>query len=147
MSQQSPKTIAARYGVNSDTNHGAVIPPLYLSSTFAFTGFGEKGEYDYTRTGNPTRDQLGGALTALESGSGAVITASGMSAVHLVTQLLGLDELLIAPHDCYGGCHRLFTAAAARKQFGLKWVPLWETGPAINQIRSLRPRMGYLTHL
>ncbi len=144
MSQLSPKTIAARYGVNSDSSHGAVIPPLYLSATFAYTGFGEQGEYDYTRTGNPTRDQLGGALAALESGSGTVITASGMSAVHLVTQLLSSDELLIAPHDCYGGCHRLFTAAAARKQFGLKWVPLWETGRAINQIRSLRPRMVWI---
>ena len=144
MHQQNLKTIAARYGVNSDSNHGAVIPPLYLSSTFAFKGLDEKGEFDYTRSGNPTRDQLGGALAALESGSGAVITASGMSAVHLVSQLLGPDDLLVAPHDCYGGCHRLFTAAATRKQFGLKWVPLWKTGAAIDQIRSLRPRMVWI---
>lgn len=144
MSQQSLKTIAARYGVNSDSNHGAVIPPIYLSSTFAFKGLDEKGEFDYTRSGNPTRDQLGGALAALESGSGAVITASGMSAVHLVSQLLGPDDLLVAPHDCYGGCHRLFTAAAARRQFGLKWVPLWKTAAAIEQIRSLRPRMVWI---
>ena len=67
-----------------------------------------------------------------------------MSAVHLVSQMLGPDDLLVAPHDCYGGCHRLFTAAAARKQFGLKWVPLWKTGAAIDQIRSLRPRMVWI---
>ena len=56
------ETLAARYGVNSDDNHGAVIPPLYLSSNFSFKKFGEKREYDYTRSGNPTRDQLADAL-------------------------------------------------------------------------------------
>lgn len=138
------ETVAARYGVNCDKNHGAVIPPLYMSSTFAFKGFGEKGEYDYTRSGNPTRDQLGGALAALEGAAGAVITASGMSAVHLVTQLVKPGELIIAPHDCYGGCHRLFTAASARGQFELKWVALWETEASIAQILDLKPRMVWI---
>jgi cystathionine gamma-synthase len=139
-----PETIAASYGVNSDSNHGAVIPPLYMTSTFAFKGFGEKGEYDYTRTGNPTRDQLAGALAELEGAAGGVITASGMSAVHLVTQLLEPGDVLVAPHDCYGGCHRLFTAAARRGQFELEWVPLWETEAAIKQITELEPRVVWI---
>ncbi|HMB58734.1 MAG TPA: PLP-dependent transferase, partial [Xanthomonadales bacterium] len=59
MSHLHNQTLVARHGVNSDSAHGAVIPPLHLSSTFAFKKFGEKGQYDYTRSGNPTRDQLG----------------------------------------------------------------------------------------
>ena len=119
-----PDTVAARYAVDSDAAHGAVIPPLYMSSTFSFHGFGEKRTYDYTRSGNPTRDQLAEALAALEGGVGGVITASGMSAVHLVTQLVKPGELIVAPHDCYGGCHRLFSAAARRGLFELQWLPV-----------------------
>jgi len=141
---QNQATIAARYAVDSDGNHGAVIPPLYLSSTFAFQGFGEKRQYDYTRSGNPTRDQLAGALAALEGGAGGVITASGMSAVHLVTQLLKPGDLVVAPHDCYGGCHRLFTASAGKEQFRLHWLPLWETAPSVDRILDLRPRMVWI---
>lgn len=59
-------TLAARFAVDTDPAHGAVIPPLYMSSNFSFRGFGEKREYDYTRSGNPTRDQLAQALAALE---------------------------------------------------------------------------------
>jgi cystathionine gamma-synthase len=138
------ETLVARYGVNTDDSHGAVIPPLHLSSTFAFRKFGEKGRYDYTRSGNPTRDQFAGALAAIENGSGAVITASGMSAVHLVTQLLQPDDLLIAAHDCYGGCHRLFSAAVRKRQFRLQWLPLWETGLSVEKIRALKPRIVWI---
>jgi len=142
--QQHQETLAARYGVNCDDNHGAVIPPLYMSSTFAFPRFGEKGQYDYTRSGNPNRDQLAGALAALEGGAGGVVTASGMAAVHLVTQLAKPGDLIVAPHDCYGGCHRLFTAASAKGQFGLKWLPLWETGTSVDQILELKPRIVWI---
>lgn len=137
-------TLAARYAVNCDDTHGAVIPPLYMSSNFSFKGFGEKREYDYTRSGNPTRDQLAGALAALEGGVGGVITASGMSAVHLATQLVKPGELIVAPHDCYGGCHRLFTAASSKGLFNLKWLPLWETETSIENIRELKPRVVWI---
>ncbi len=137
-------TLAARYAVNSDETHGAVIPPLYMSSNFSFKGFSERREYDYTRSGNPTRDQLAGALAALEGGAGGVITASGMSAVHLATQLLKPGELIVAPHDCYGGCHRLFTAAADRGLFDLQWLPLWETEVSVQRILELQPRIVWI---
>ena len=142
--QQHQETVAARYGVNCDNNHGAVIPPLYMSSTFAFPRFGEKGEYDYTRSGNPNRDQLAGALAALEGGAGGVVTASGMAAVHLVTQLVKPGDLIVAPHDCYGGCHRLFSAASSKGQFDLEWLPLWETEASVKQILELRPRIVWI---
>ena len=144
MSDLRRETLVARYGVNTDVSHGAVISPLHLTSTFAFKKFGEKGRYDYTRTGNPTRDELAGALAAVEGGSGAVVTASGMAAVHLVTQLLKPGELLVAPHDCYGGCHRLFTAVAAKSLFKLQWLPLWETQSSVEDILELKPRMVWI---
>jgi len=144
MSKHHRDTIAVNQGINSDSNYGAVIPPLYLSSTFAFAGFEQKGEYDYTRSGNPTRDQLAEALSALEGGKGAVITSSGMAAVHLVTQLLEAGDVLIAPHDCYGGCHRLFSAAANKGQFELQWVPLWETENAVAEISRVRPKIVWI---
>jgi cystathionine gamma-synthase len=137
-------TLAARYAIDSDEAHGAVIPPLYMSSNFSVHGFGEKREYDYTRSGNPTRDQLAEALAALEGGVGGVITASGMSAVHLVTQLVKPGELIVAPHDCYGGCHRLFTAAAKRGLFELQWLALWETADSVERIRQLAPRIVWI---
>jgi len=137
-------TLTARYAIDSDEAHGAVIPPLYLSSNFSFQGFGEKREYDYTRSGNPTRDQLAEALAALEGGVGGVITASGMSAVHLVTQLVKPGELIVAPHDCYGGCHRLFSAASKRGLFELAWLALWETADSVEQIRKLAPRVVWI---
>lgn len=140
----SAETIAVRHGVNCDPAHGAVIPPLHMTSTFAFDGYRQKGEYDYTRSGNPTRDLLGGALAELEGGSHGIVTSSGMSAVHLATQLLGPGDVLMAPHDCYGGCHRLFIAAAKKGQFEVRWAPLWETDKAVEQIRQIKPRVVWI---
>ena len=88
-------TNTVRAGVDTDGQFGAVMPPVYLSSNFSFDGLGGKREYDYTRSGNPTRDILAKAITRLEGGHGAVITNTGMSAVVLVTQLLGKED---CPH-------------------------------------------------
>ena len=77
----SDVTRAVRAGIECDDASGCVVPPLHLTSTFAFRAFGEKRTYDYTRSGNPTRDLLGQALAELEQGAGAVVTASGMAAV------------------------------------------------------------------
>ncbi len=144
MSKLHQETLITRYGVANDDNHGAVIPPLYLSSTFEFPSFGEKGPYDYTRSGNPTRDDLAGALAAAEGGTGAVVTASGMSAVHLATQLLVPGDVLVAPPDCYGGCHRLLSAAARKGLFRVEWVELWNTEAASARIRELQPKMVWI---
>ena len=73
----SLKTRTVRAALETDTQHGAVVPPIHLTSTFAFGSYGEKREYDYSRSGNPTRDALGRALAELEGGCGAVVTSSG----------------------------------------------------------------------
>lgn len=62
-------TRAVRAGIDTDTAFGAVVPPLTLSANFSFDGFDGKGRYDYTRSGNPTRDHLGEALASLEGGA------------------------------------------------------------------------------
>ncbi|MDH3613388.1 MAG: cystathionine gamma-synthase [Gammaproteobacteria bacterium] len=118
----NPATRAVRAAIESDTQHGAVVPPLHLSSNFAFAGFGEKRQYDYTRSGNPTRDALADALTALEGGAGAVVTSSGMAALTLLCHLLEPGDLLVAPHDCYGGSYRLFENLAAKGHFEVHFV-------------------------
>jgi hypothetical protein len=87
---------------------------------FSFAGFGEKRQYDYTRSGNPTRDLLGEALAELEGGAGGVVTATGMGAITLVLNaLLQPGDRLVVPHDCYGGSWRLFNALAKKGAFEL----------------------------
>jgi cystathionine gamma-synthase len=117
-----PCTTAARHGVNADPTHGAVIPPLYLSSNYSFDGLDGKRKYDYTRSGNPTRDVLAETLAQLEGGCGAVVTATGMAAVDLALSSLEPGDLLVAPHDLYGGTHRLLCARARRGHFEVTFV-------------------------
>jgi cystathionine gamma-synthase len=120
-------TRAARASVGTDPAHGSLMPPVYLSSTFAFAGFDKKRDYDYTRSGNPTRDALGAALAELEGGAGTVVTSSGMAAITLVCHLLEKDDLLLAPHDCYGGTHRLLTALDRKGHFRVQFADLTDS--------------------
>jgi cystathionine gamma-synthase len=133
-------TIAARAGVEADRAHGAIMPPLYLSTNYSFAGFAQKRAYDYSRSGNPTRDVLASTLAELEGGAGGVITASGMAAITLLTAQLKPGELLIAPHDCYGGTYRLFRAQAERGLYQVRFVDFSDTA-ALAEALSLRPKL------
>src|ERR1700744_1339290 len=124
VNQTAASTRAVRAGIESDTQHGAVVPPLHLSTNYAFTGLGGKRAYDYSRSGNPTRDLLGKALAELEQGAGAVITASGMVAVALALELVPAGSTVLAAHDCYGGTWRLLDAWAKKGRFQLRFVDL-----------------------
>ncbi len=135
-----PCTTAARHGVNSDPAHGAVMPPLYLSSNYSFDGLEGKRKYDYTRSGNPTRDVLGETLAKLEGGCGAVVTATGMAAVDLALFSLEPGDLLIAPHDLYGGTHRLLCARAKRGHFDVQFVDQ-NDHQALDVAFALRPKL------
>ena len=115
-------TRSVRAGLESDDVTGAVVPPLHLSSTYAFRGYGDKRTYDYSRSGNPTRDLLGNALADLEGGAGGVITGTGMGAITLVGHLLPQGARIVAPHDCYGGTFRLFTAWNKRNELKVDFV-------------------------
>ena len=133
-------TRTVRSGLAKDTQFGAVVPPLHLTSTYTFDGFEGKRDYDYTRSGNPTRDALGHAIADLEGGHGGTITASGMAAITLVCQLLRPGELLIAPHDCYGGTHRLLSTLHERGQFRVAFVDQTDT-KALQRAFADGPRM------
>jgi cystathionine gamma-synthase len=116
-SKAPPKNIATRAvraALASDAHHGAVVPPIYLSTNFAFEGYSQPRKYDYTRSGNPTRDQLAGALADLEGGAGAIVTCTGLAAVTLILASLPAGARVIAPYDCYGGTYRLLAALHAK---------------------------------
>ncbi|MDI9765684.1 cystathionine gamma-synthase [Pantoea dispersa] len=116
-------TIAVRSGLNDDEQYGCVVPPIHLSSTYNFLDFNEPRAHDYSRRGNPTRDVVQRALAELEGGAGAVLTNTGMSAIHLVTTVfLKPGDLLVAPHDCYGGSYRLFDSLSKRGAYRVKFV-------------------------
>jgi len=119
---RDPKTIAAVNGVATDRAFGSVTPPIYLSSNFAFAGYEKSRGHEYTRTSNPTRDLLADTLAKLEGGAGAVVTASGMAAVDLVLSQIRRDELVVAPHDCYGGTYRLLALRRERGDFDVVFV-------------------------
>ncbi len=119
---KDPRTVAASNGVAADRAFKAVAPPLYLTSTFAFEGYGRNLGHEYTRTSNPTRDLLAETLAELEGGAGAVVTSSGMAAVDLVLSTLRPRDLVLAPHDCYGGTQRLLAARRDRGQFDVAFV-------------------------
>jgi cystathionine gamma-synthase len=118
------ETIACSIGIDEDSSFGAVTPPIHLSANYSFAGFREPRAYDYTRSGNPTRDQLADALAKLERGAGAVVTSSGMSAIHLVLSLVPTGGLVVAPHDCYGGTWRLLQALHARNIIDVAFADL-----------------------
>jgi cystathionine gamma-synthase len=127
MSSKAPpkKNIATRSvrtALESDAQFGSVVPPIYLSTNFAFEKYGKPRKYDYTRSGNPTRDQLGSALADLEGGAGAVVTCTGLSAITLILATLPGGARIIAPYDCYGGTYRLLAALHAQGNLKVDFV-------------------------
>lgn len=124
-------TIAVRSGLNDDEQYGCVVPQIHLSSTYNFTGFNQPRAHGYSRRGNPTHDVVQRALAELEGGAGSVMTSSGMSAILLVCAVfLCPGDLLVAPHDCYGGSYRLFDSLNKRGAFRVKFVDQGVAAPA-----------------
>ncbi|WBA14960.1 cystathionine gamma-synthase [Salinivibrio proteolyticus] len=122
MTRKKTDTIAVRTGIGTDTQHHAVVPPLYLSTNYRFPALGDVPTYDYARGGNPTRAQLEQALTDLEGGAGAVVTNCGMAAINLVLSLLKTGDKIVAPHDCYGGTYRLLESRSKQGIWQVKFV-------------------------
>ena len=120
--RRGPGTIAAANGVGGRDPFGAIVPPVYLSTSYAFAGFDQTRGYDYIRAGNPSRDLLAETLAELEEGAGAVLVASGMAALDLVLAQVPPGGLIVAPHDCYGGTQRLLSARSDRGAFRLALV-------------------------
>lgn len=137
-------TRAVRCGIDCDPHFGSVVPPVVMSANFSFAGFDEKRRYDYSRSGNPTRDQLGEALSSLEGGAGTVVTSTGMAAVTLLLHaMLRPGDRLLVPHDCYGGSWRLFTALASKGAFELQSCDFTDPD-AVRSAMALKPSLVWV---
>ena len=101
------RTRAIHIGNEKDPQTGAVVPPVHFASTFVQPGAGEWGNFDYSRSGNPTRQNVEHTLASLEGGAGALAFTSGMAATHCATMLLKKGDHLLAGTDIYGGTYRL----------------------------------------
>jgi cystathionine gamma-synthase len=121
-SKKHISTRSVRAGIESDAQHGSVVPPIYLSTNFAYEAYLQPRTYDYTRSGNPTRDQLGQALADLEGGAGAVVTCTGLAAVTLILATLPAGARVLAPHDCYGGTYRLLAGLQRQGYFAVDFI-------------------------
>ncbi|MCA9163614.1 MAG: PLP-dependent transferase [Planctomycetales bacterium] len=101
------RTRSIHVGNERDPQTGAVVPPIHFASTYVQHKAGEWREFDYSRSGNPTRKNLERTLTSLEGGCGALAFSSGMAATHCVTMLLNSGDHIVAGGDIYGGTYRL----------------------------------------
>ena len=117
------RTRAIHVGNQRDPQTGAVVPPVHFASTFVQPGAGEWGEFDYSRSGNPTRKNLEATLTSLESGCGALAFSSGMAATHAVTMLLETGDHILAGTDVYGGTYRLLRKIVSRSGIKVSLAP------------------------
>ncbi|HLA10172.1 MAG TPA: cystathionine beta-lyase [Pyrinomonadaceae bacterium] len=106
----------------SDDRYGAISPPIYQTATFRQPTATEFGEYDYTRSGNPTRILLERQLAELEGGNYACAFTSGMAAISAVTRLVKTGEEIIAGDDLYGGTVRLLDSISNRHGIGVCYV-------------------------
>ena len=108
------ETLAIHGGQDPDPAYGAVMTPIYQTSTFAFKGVNQPGPFDYSRSGNPTRKALEECLALLEGGTQGFVFATGMAAEATVLSMYGPGDHLIVHDDIYGGTYRLFTNFVAR---------------------------------
>jgi len=130
------RTRAIHVGNEKCPETGAVVRPLHLASTFVQPGAGKWGPYDYSRSGNPTRQALEKTLTSLEGGYGALAFASGMAATHAVMAMLRQGDHLVAGSDIYGGTYRLLHKVTSRAGIG---VTLVDTTTADNLSKGMTP--------
>ena len=114
-------------GQSPDKAYGAVMPPIYQTSTYAQRSPGKHKGFEYSRTHNPTREALEKSLASIESGNFAFAFGSGLAAMDAVLKTLKPGDEIISTDDLYGGSYRLFTKIF--KDFGLKFqfVPMYDT--------------------
>lgn len=124
-------------GVAKDSTYNSVTTPIYPSSTFAFEGPGRTKGYDYSRTANPTRTALEECLAALEGGTRASATATGMAAETTVMHLFEVGSI-IAGHDIYGGTYRLFSDVLPDRGLTFSFVNMGQPSSTISAFTKPR---------
>lgn len=130
------RTKAIHIGNQRCQTTGAVVPPIHLASTYVQDIPGEWGEYDYSRSGNPTRDNMETTLAALENGVDALAFSSGMAATHCVTMLLEAGDHVVAGTDIYGGTYRLLHKICNRSGIS---VSLTDASDPANISQAIQP--------
>ena len=137
------ETRAIHIGQEPDQATGAVMPPIYATSTFAQTRPGETRGYDYTRSGNPNFTRLGETLASLEGGSFATVFGNGMAAITAVLSTLSSGDLVLAEENVYGCTFRIF--AQVFEKFGLRVRYVDFADPAqYSAIAAERPALVWL---
>lgn len=111
-------------GQEPDKAYGSVMPPVYLTSTYAQSKPGAHLGYEYSRSHNPTRTALEQSLASIESGNHALAFASGMAAIDAVIKLLSPGDEVISTNDLYGGTYRIFTKVFAHYGVKFHFVPM-----------------------
>ena len=118
------RTIAIHAGHNPQDHLGAVMPPIFQTSTFAFRGVNQPGPFDYSRSGNPTRRALESCLAALEGGTAGFAFATGMAAEATLLMMFEAGDRVAVHNDLYGGTYRLFESVFRNKQIRAEYVDL-----------------------
>ena len=111
-------------GQEPDKAYGSVMPPVYLTSTYAQSKPGAHLGYEYSRSHNPTRTALEQSLASIESGNHALAFASGMAAIDAVIKLLSPGDEVISTNDLYGGTYRIFTKVFSHYGVKFHFVPM-----------------------
>src|ERR671930_534319 len=130
-------TQAAQIGLEWDTRTGAVTVPIYQTATFRHPGLGQSTGFDYSRSGNPTRQVLEEAIARLEGGARGFAYASGMAAIANLLYLFSPGDHLIVTEDLYGGTYRLFERVFG--QYGLSFSYV-DTSDADAVRAAIRPQ-------
>lgn len=126
------ETLSVHAGQRPDPTTGAVMTPIYQTSTYAQDGVGKPRGYEYSRTGNPTRTALEACLAALENGVHGLAFASGMAATDAVLRLFAPGDHVVAGNDVYGGTYRLFERVL--RPYGLDFT--YVDASDVNQVQS-----------
>lgn len=137
------RTRAIHVGNQRDPQTGAVVPPIHVASTFVQHHAGEWREFDYSRSGNPTRKNLEQTLASLEGGCGALAFSSGMAATHCVTMLLESGDHILAGSDIYGGTYRLLHKILNRSGITVTLAPATDL-PAFEAAITPRTKLLWL---
>ncbi|KAA3648793.1 MAG: cystathionine gamma-synthase [Chloroflexi bacterium] len=136
MSKKMIETLAIHAGQEPDPSTGAIMTPIYQTSTYVQDGVGETRGYEYSRTGNPTRTALEGALAGLEGGKYGLAFASGMASTDMILRLLNPGDHILSGNDVYGGTFRLFDKVYRR--YGLEFTYV-DTSDLAQVKQNLRP--------
>lgn len=138
---QKQGTIAVRGGLNTDTQYGSVVSPITLSTSYSYTEFASPRQFDYGRKSTPSRRLVEETIAKLEGGADSILTNCGMSAIHLLSvALLSPEDIIVAPHDCYGGSYRLFNSLSQKGHFKVHFVD--QADPkALSAALALKPKL------